>query len=127
MSYEQERADLIAFLNTNWVSTPIDWENSPSGEPALPFIQPTILNAASNGLSLGYESTRFPAVLSINIWFAQGSGTILPNQYADDLIDLFKGVDIGTNVQCMAPYKTVLGEADGRYQINVTIPFERRE
>jgi hypothetical protein len=127
VSYEQERADLTAFLNTNWVATPIDWENSPSGDPALPFIQPTILGGASNGISLGYATTRFPSVLSINLWFAQGSGTITPNQYADDLIDLFKGADIGTNVQCMAPYKTVLGEADGRYQINVTIPFERRE
>lgn len=127
MSYEQERADIVAFLNTNWTDTPIDWENSPGGEPSLPFIQPTILNAAAANLSLGAQSVRFPAILSINIWAKQGTGTTIPNRHADTLLGLLSNKDIGTNVETFAAFKTVLGEADGRYQINITVPFERRE
>ncbi len=127
MSYSQERTDIMTYLAANWSATPIDAENSPSGEPDLPFIQPVILNATAVGLSLGYQTIEYPSVLSINIWAAQGTGTKTANTHADDLVDLFTNKNIGVNVETMAAYKTVIGEADGRYQINVTVPFERRE
>lgn len=127
MSYSQERTDIMTYLAANWSATPIDAENSPSGEPDLPFIQPTILNAQADALTLRYQTIRYPGVISINVWAAQGTGTKTANAHADDLVDLFTDKNIGVNVETMAAYKTVIGEADGRYQINVTVPFERRE
>lgn len=125
MSYTQARADLVGYLNTNYTTTGIDWENSQSGEPALPFIQVSILDGAAIDLALQFQSIQYPGFVSINIWDKQGSGTIQSNQLADELVTLFTFQQIGI-VETKAPYKTVLGETNGRYQTNITIPFEWR-
>ncbi len=125
MSYETARSDLVGYIAANYSTTSIDYENSPAGEPALPFIQVTILDGAAVDLSLQFQSIQYPGIVSINIWDKQGTGTIQSNQLADELITLFTHKTIGT-VETKAPYKTVLGESNGRYQTNVTIPFEWR-
>lgn len=125
MSYEQARSDIVGYLNTNYSTTAIDWENSKAGEPALPFIQPSILDGTALGLALDYQSIQYPGVISINVWLAQGSGTIVSNQLADELVTLFTHQQIGI-VETKAAYKTVVGESNGRYQLNITIPYEWR-
>lgn len=125
MSYTTARSDLLTYLTANYTTTAIDYENSKAGEPALPFIQVAILDGAAVDLSLQFQSIQYPGIISVNIWDSQGSGTIQSNQLADELLALFTFKTIGT-VETKAPYKTVLGESNGRYQINVTIPFEWR-
>ena len=64
-------------------------------------------------------------MISLNIWAKQGAGTIKSNQIADELITLFTDKTLGI-VETGVPFKTVLGEDNGRYQINITVPFQRR-
>ena len=125
MTYKVARSDILDYLEANYTTTPISWPNSPTGEPALPFIQVDILDGVAVDLSLQYQSIQYPGVISINVWQKQGSGTITSNELADELVGLFTCKTIGT-VETKAPYKTVVGEANGRYQLTVTIPFERR-
>ena len=125
MSYETARSDIVGYLNTNFTTTAIDYENATAGEPALPFIQISILDGAAVDLSVQFQSIQYPGIISINIWAKQGTGTIESNQLADELLALFTYKTIGI-VETKAPFKTVLGESNGRYQTNVTIPFEWR-
>jgi hypothetical protein len=125
MSYETARSDIVEYLKANFLTTQIDYENSSAGELPLPFIQVAILDGTAVGLALQYQSIQYPGIISINIWDKQGVGTVKSNQIADELVALFTNKTIGT-VETKAPYRTVLGETNGRYQTSVTVPFERR-
>lgn len=126
MSYSAERDSIVNYLNANFLTAPIDWENAPGSEPSLPFIQPFILNGESEGLSLDFQSTRYPGVISINAYFEQGTGTKTSNTIADELVALLHNQTIGS-VETFSASKVVLPATDGRYQITISAPFERRE
>lgn len=95
---QDERAAIEAFLNTNYSSTAIHWDNVDFDQSSVSeYIAPFIRNGKTFPTSLGgnqisYESTNS---LVISIFTKKGIGSDKNREIADTLISLFLKQQIG--------------------------------
>ena len=130
MSYEAERASIEGRLSTNWKTTPIRFENvayTPASTTTA-FIELAIVNGASRQISLGTPALyRHPGVISINIRTRLQIGSSTGKKHADTIAGIFRGKEFATGITCKAPRITRIGEVEGWFVYNVSIPFFRNE
>lgn len=116
-------------FNTVWISrTPIDWDNVhyiPIPETA--WVRFRILGGFGQQMSTGAVPLhRNTGIIDIAIFVPLGSGTDVSKGHADFAMNIFRGWQSG-GITCRTPYVTRAGEANGWYQVNVTVPFFRDE
>ncbi len=91
---EDERASLEGYINTNWTSTPIKWEEVPYTPVAdTPFIAVRI-KPGGVGIVAMPNGNRYHGVLAIDIHCPKNEGTATIREYADKVIDMLMNKNI---------------------------------
>jgi hypothetical protein len=123
MSRESIRQAVETRINSNWNTTPIDWDNVYFVPPNnSPFISVRIIFGEERPASIlqGYRQRGF---ININVFAPEGTGTAVPYGYADTLGSLFRGKQF-SGISCEGPtFTRVPSQEKGWFQINVSIPF----
>ena len=127
MSYSDGYKAFRNYLIDNYFDTAIDYPNSPSAEPALPFIRVDVIDSETDDFTMSLESISRVGVFDVTIVAAMGTGVGVGNTIADNLVILLKDAKLADETRCGVPFKQLLGTIDGRYLINITVPFERVE
>ncbi len=129
MSFEDECEVLETRFGSSWATaTPIDWDNVNYKPVAgTSFVSFKVLNGFSNQASTGPTPVyRSNGVVDIMICTVLGRGRKTADDYADRAAAIFRGWR-SSGLTCRAPYITRIGEHEGWYKINVTVPFFRDE
>lgn len=129
MGYATERQTIETRFNTQWASaSPIAWDNvSYTPTTGTSWVRFSILSGAAFQASL--ETTpkyRHTGIIDIGIFTPEDGGTQTARTLADTAAAVFRGWSSG-GIVCRAPYITRIGQSDGWYQLNVTVPFYRDE
>ena len=134
--YETERADIEQRVLTvvSSATTPVKFDNVQhlvKGTGTVEtvnglseFIRVNILNNDSETVEIGGTRTRHNGEILFSIFVTSGTGTDRARKLADDLYDGFKNRAIGT-VQTQTPRVTRVGDSEGFYSLQVSVPFYR--
>lgn len=133
MNFEEFREFAETKFNTDWTTTPIDWENAPDSAALTaakgaksPWVRFVIREGDGVLQTIGSPSRldRYAGALIISVFVAQLTGTGTARTYADDIADIWRGYAGADCVKFRTPFMTVVGETDGWFQINVTVNFQ---
>ena len=131
MNFEDIRSLIESKMATDWTTTPIEFENVEDSAALLaakaantPWIRVTIREGAASLISMAPASScyRYPAVLFVQIFVKQGTGTATSRIYASAISDIWRGY-FTNNVEFKTPSGDVVGELNGWFQFNVEVPF----
>jgi len=130
MSFEDTRNAIESRLKANWTVTPIKFQNVPFQETAEPYVALFILDGEGSQISLGTPAVRrWPAVIKIQVFVPEDSGTKQARTYADSLGAIFDRAQFSAGssgtIRCRIPSIADIGVTDGWDQVNVTIPCMR--
>jgi hypothetical protein len=142
MTLTEARAAIEVYLNTNWTTTPIVWENVhnidftspaqgklPAGQD--PFISLEIFLHNSDTITVPAHCIRYPGTLEFGVFTKQGTGGRSGDEFVDDLIALFENKHIGAHPKKVRTYNIVSAikyhTKSGWYvnQISFSFKFER--
>lgn len=129
MSFENECALIETRFASSWATaTPIDWDNVPYRPVAgASFVRIRVINGFSTQASIGYSALfRSDGIISIGIFTPQNVGRKAADDYADRACAVFRRWS-SSGLTCRAPYVTRVGEDDGWFHVNVTVPYFRDE
>lgn len=122
MLLERSRYLVDKFLSDNWTQTPVIRDNSGIKVSANTIV-PFLIEGDSSQVSIGRNGLhRRLGVLIIQIFVTAGSGTSVVRTRADLLCNLFKNLEL-ENMTFASPTGKRVGEKDGLYQYNVSVPF----
>jgi len=128
MSFADESKAIELRLDANWGSTtPIKSDNVDyTPVTGTTYIELQIHNAQGVRVTIGTQNPlyRYPGIISINIYGSLNEGTRTLLGYADSIADIFRGATF-SNLICRTPKITRIGELDGWFVYNVSIPFHR--
>lgn len=117
-------ADAIdAYLAANWTACPVLTENADEETPAdgSAFLVVQYFGAQNRRVTLApvfEEEGAFRIVINV----PRGQGPALMRQYAADLVDLFRGVDVGA-VHCLTPSEPFAVVEGNFYTGALVVPF----
>jgi len=106
-----ERATLEGYVDTNWTSTPIAWDEVPYSPAAgTSFIKVHVDPAGAEIISMP-RGHRYFGVFFIDIYCPRNQGTATIRGYADEVADMFLNQNIsGILLRNMTIYKDVEGD-----------------
>lgn len=99
------------FLDENWTTTPLRYDNagmSPeldgSGNP-VPWVLVEVVGNTLDQVSFGAGTAaanrwREQGQLLLYVFVESGSGSLLARQYADDLMAMFRGLELDPDIWC---------------------------
>ena len=124
--YETERQIFEARMSAQWKTTSIAWDNDDFiPTPGTAWVRFTIINSDANNASLGSNILiRDTGFLDIGIFVPVGTGTNTARGYVDTIAAIFRNWSSG-GITCKAPVIKRVGELNGWFQYNVTVPFDR--
>ena len=129
MSFASERQAIESRFSTQWgTTTPIKYDNIKYVPTAgTSFVALEIHKGASIQASLGTSPLfRGIGIISVNIYTPTGSGTNTGRAYADTAAGIFRNV-VFSGIVCKSASVTRLGEQEGWFIYNVSIPFYHDE
>ena len=121
---------IVAFFDDAWNgTTTVQWPNVSFKQPGLEeaYVRFSVLEGPefqgemANTGSRGFKGV---GVIIISIFTKLGAGTKEPRELAATIEQIFRATKATGGVRFRAPYSEDIGETKGRYQFNVTIPFE---
>lgn len=129
MTFEAENTAIESKFHDNWAAaTPVKYDNvdfTPPGNAA--FVELQIHNGFASPISTGGTTLyRSPGIISINIYLPLNTGTKTAKGYTDTIAAIFRGQQF-SGIICRAASVTRIGELDGKFVYNVSIPFFRDE
>ena len=126
MSWEEEYFTIEDYFNNNWIETPIAVDNAGFTPPATgSWVKLYVISGEGNLISLGPNArTRNTGVISVQIYAELNSGVTDVRGLADQAAQIFQNESFD-GITCRAASMEHIGEKDGRYQLNVNIPFQR--
>lgn len=128
MSYETELSDITNYFNTGWGNTTqVAWPNVQFDPQDLDeWVTLTILNgdAVQGSAGSSVNLHRHFGTIVHQIFVEPNSGAKRARELADMICDIWRGIYLN-NLLFRTPNVTVIGIADGRYQINVSCAFQR--
>jgi len=136
MNFEEFREFTETRMNTEWLTTPIAFENTPDSTALIsaknaksPWIRFVIRDGDGRLQTIGSNSRldRYAGVLLISIFVAQQIGTKLAREHADSIAAIWRGYSGASCVSFGTPFINIIGETDGWFQINVTVNFQNDE
>lgn len=140
MGYSEEHQAIKARLVANWdqESVPVAWPNygSNSGGSFVPpvdrpymrfYVAPGEARQLTIGDPAGQNRYRHLGLIVMQLYVFQGQGDGEALELADTAAAIFRNQKF-SGVWSLTPRINTIGETpDGRYQINVTIPYQRDE
>ena len=131
MTFKNEQRDIEQRFSTNWGSTtPVKYDNvnfTPTPETSWAEIQ--VHTGDQIPVSLGGVSAtlyRGVGIISINIHTALNIGSQTGKNLADTAAAIFRGQTF-SGITCRGADVTRLGETNGWFVYNVSIPYFRDE
>jgi hypothetical protein len=115
MTFLELTNTIESYIQTNWLHTPIAYENHSFTEPSSPWIHVSILHNPSENAGLGPDCVRLHGAISITIYnrYDLGIGTAI--DLADKVATILQNKTIGE----ILTYTTdVLKVGDARRQMN---------
>lgn len=132
MASDTAYASIRAYLEANWTSTPLVFENENWPTDGQPFVLVEIFGNFYDQASIGVEPAsdnlwREIGQTFISVMTEAGSGSYLARTYAKQLVDLFRGNDdAGVRPRGMSIGAGEPGENDGNYyRMTAVIDWER--
>lgn len=129
--FASERAAIEKRMSDNWTTTPIVFDNVSHRPTDSNYVVLTIQNAAAEQIEIKNTSPRhrYTGLISIEISTPQNTGSQTARTYADTIAAIFKNQsfsysDSGT-IFCRTPNAQRSGVVEGRYQLNITVPYYR--
>jgi hypothetical protein len=129
LTYEAERLAIETRFNASWATaTEIAWDNVEyTPTQGTDFVRLTIIDGDSSQVSLGNSPLhRSIGIIDIGIFVSLNSGTASARGYADRAAAIFREAQF-SGILCRSPAIYRIGENDGWFQYNVTVPFHRDE
>lgn len=130
MTFQAEKTSIESFIQTNasqFSNTDIVFENMTKPNSSVNWMRVNILNSDSKQISLGNNPYyRYKGLLIFQIFTKPNTGSGKCNQIADTITTLFRSTSLGS-ITFKTPMKDVIGEVDGWFQVNVSVPFFREE
>lgn len=128
MTYLNAAAAVEARIET-WAtaqSLDVQWPNGAYAPTGRAWCRVQFFGLEASRASLGAPAVyRHPALLIVSVFVPLGEGSGNAYTFADALCAAFRGVTADTGIRYRAPTVTDIGERDGFYQVNVTVPFVR--
>lgn len=131
MSFADERSAIENRLSTNWTSTPVQYDNVPFTKPDdNTYVRLNILTGDSTQIDMAPTPThRSVGVIVMQVFVPVNSGTNTARSHADSLAAIFRNVSFSVgdsgSILCRSPSITRVGEVDGLFQLNVSVPYQR--
>ena len=132
MNFEEFRAFAEEKFDTDWTATPVEWENVSESDALIavknaktPWVRFTIRDGDGNRQTIGSDSrlNRYAGSLIIQIFVAQKTGTASARTYAAIIAAIWDGYAGEPCLEFGPADITVVGETEGWFQFNVTVPF----
>jgi len=128
MDYVDVRKEIEMYLDTNFTSTPIQFENTiiaASSDSIEEFIALTISDASTETPAMGSTSSMVTGLLTVQVFTKLGTGTQRARTLYDELKTLLLGVTIN-GLSFKAPIHTSVGQVEEsqHYQTNLDCTFE---
>ncbi len=131
LDFEDIRELVETKIETDWVTTPIEFENVPEStaliaakESGLPWIRFILRNGTGSLISLATSKLyRTQALIMISVFTKQKTGTALNHTHASDLADIWRGFFV-PNISFRTPSEDTIGESGEWFQINLNVPFQ---
>jgi hypothetical protein len=127
MGYEEAFQTIESRFFTQWGdTTAIVADNVETSPPASTYVEFQIHTGDSFQAALGERFYRHVGIVSINIFLPKGGGTRPGVKLADQAAEIYRGQSF-SGITFRAPKVTRVGEVNGRFVYNVSIPFFRDE
>ncbi|RLI53406.1 MAG: hypothetical protein DRP09_15780 [Candidatus Thorarchaeota archaeon] len=129
MTFEAENTAIESRFSANFTATPIKWDNVAFAQPTdSPWVEINIIdgNAFPASLNGGSVLYRHTGIISVNIYVPVGTASKVARQYADQIAAIYRGQQF-SSINCYEASIHRLGERDGWFVFNVTVPFYRDE
>jgi hypothetical protein len=126
MSFSTVQRDIELRLQANWATTTIDINpnvdfTQPEHDTA--FIRLRVMNEPSRRVNIGQPAcVRNFGMIAINIFVPLNTGNRTGLSYGDTLAELFREVQFN-GITTRQPTVSDVGEYEGRYQVNMLVPF----
>lgn len=125
MSYVSIEQTIQEHLQNNWTATEIEWQNA-EYDPRLgvSFVRITILPGSERQVAMGgvLRQYRKDGVIFLSVFIPVNIGTREAWTHADNLVALYRGQEIN-GIIFRGTETNEVGEADGWFQVNVSIDF----
>jgi hypothetical protein len=131
MSFKNEQRDIEARFQTQWSSTtPVKYDNVDyTPTPGTNWVEFQVHTGDQIPISLGgvgATSYRVVGIISINVHTALNIGSQTGKNLCDTAAAIFRGQTF-SGIICRGASITRLGEDNGWYVYNVSIPYHRDE
>lgn len=130
MSFQSEKLSIETYISDNkaqFQGADIVFENVTKPNNSVNWVRVNILNSDSRQISLGSNPYyRYKGLLIFQIFTRPNTGSGKSNQLSDTITNLFRGVSLNS-ITFKTPMKDTIGEVDGWFQVNVSVPFFREE
>ena len=132
MTFNEFRSFVEGKMETDWTVTPIEFQNVSESAALIaakdaktPWIRLTIVNGDGSQITIGSPSKcdRYAGNIIVQIFTGQKIGTKTGLVLADSVSVIWNGFTGEADVEIRTPSMNVIGELQGWFQINVTIPF----
>ena len=128
MSFVSEKATIEQYVQTNYASTLVKYENDEMNDSsASEWIRVSTQNADAFQASLGSNPLfRYVGVLFVQIFVKPDIGSGRALELADTITTLFRAKRIG-GIVFLVPKVQKVGVFKDWYQVNVSVEFSREE
>lgn len=127
MSFSTARRDIESRFQNNWIATRVAYDNidfeTPDRKNKEYWVRLRVFEDTANRINIGNPGVhRVSGSIVVELYAPLNTGTNLLRQYADTASSIFRD-QVFNGVQCREAIPTNVGELDGWYVYNVTVPF----
>ena len=121
-------------LETAWTATPLVFENEGDAPDFTPWVYVEAAGGFYDAASIGAGTPqdnlyREEGVVFLWIFVPGGTGTTLARQYAKQMADVFRGLELSAGTLRFESMSIVLGESTERdgpwWRIGVTVDYQK--
>lgn len=130
-SFADERAAIEKRMKDNWTTTPIVFDNVGFRPTDSAYVAIFIQNASAQQIEIKGTTPlhRYSGIIAIQIFTDANSGSNTARTYADTIAAIFRNQSFsygnsGT-IFCRSPNVQRVGVVEGRFQLNLSVPFYR--
>jgi len=131
MSFADERKAIETRFAANFTALPVQYENQRFAMPATGgWARLTIRNAGAGQISTGSSPLhRYAGVILADVFMPEETGSQAARTHADTIEAIFRRAQFSSGssgtILCRTPSITTVGVADGWFQVQVSVPFQR--
>lgn len=126
MSYDAARKTIQNMLNDSWTTTAKVMSMNEVPPTSGDWVRLSILDGEAQRAAIHQARYRHPGLVVVQIFVEKDKGNGLAIQYGDSIASIFRGA-AGGGITFRAATVREIGSAEGWFQVNVEIQFQRDE